>query len=129
MPYKFNPITGQLDLVNPTVEGSGVDSFNGRTGVVVPVAGDYTATQVTNTPAGSVSATNVQTAINELDTEKQPVDATLTALAAFNTNGLLTQTASDTFTGRTITGTSNQVTVANGNGVSGNPTLSLPQDI
>jgi len=63
------------------------------------------------------------------DATKQPLDSTLTALAAYNTNGLLTQTASDTFTGRTITGTANQVIVTNGNGVSGNPTLSLPQDI
>jgi hypothetical protein len=54
----------------------------------------------------------------------QPVDATLTSLAAFNTNGLLTQTAPDTFTGRTLTGTTNQITITNGNGVSGNPTVS-----
>ena len=60
---------------------------------------------------------------------KQNADATLTALAAHNTNGILTQTAADTFTGRTITGTANQVNVTNGDGVSGNPTLSLPQDI
>lgn len=59
----------------------------------------------------------------------QPLDATLTALAAFNTNGLLTQTAADTFTGRTIIGTANQVLVSQGDGVSGNPTLSTPQDI
>lgn len=59
----------------------------------------------------------------------QGVDATLTALAAYNTNGLLTQTAADTFTGRTLTGTANQVNIANGDGVSGNPTFSLPQSI
>ena len=56
----------------------------------------------------------------------QDLDATLTALAAFNTNGLLTQTAADTFAGRTLTGTTNQITVANGDGVSGNPTISIP---
>jgi hypothetical protein len=56
----------------------------------------------------------------------QPLDATLTSLAAYNTNGILTQTAADTFTGRTITGTAAEITSTNGSGVSGNPTLSLP---
>lgn len=55
----------------------------------------------------------------------QPLDATLTALAAYNTNGLLTQTSADTFTGRTITGTANRISLTNGNGVSGNPTIDI----
>ncbi len=67
----------------------------------------------------------IQTQINA----KQASDATLTALAAYNTNGLLTQTAADTFTGRTVTGTANEISVSNGDGVSGNPTLSLPATI
>lgn len=53
--------------------GSGVTSFNGRTGVVVSVSGDYSGSLVTNTPAGNISATNTQSAINELDSEKQAI--------------------------------------------------------
>ena len=41
----------------------------------------HAASAISNTPAGSIAATTVQAAINELDTEKQPVDAELTALA------------------------------------------------
>lgn len=62
-------------------------------------------------------------------TDVQAYDATLAALAAYNTNGIVSQTAADTFAGRTITGTANQIIVTNGNGVSGNPTLSTPQGI
>lgn len=72
---------------------------------------------------------NFATTVTNALAGKQTSDATLTALAAYNTNGLLTQTAADTFTGRTLTGTANQISVANGDGVSGNPTLSLPADV
>lgn len=51
--------------------------------------------------------------------------ASLNSLATFNTNGLITQTAANTYTGRTVTGTANVITVTNGNGVSGNPTITI----
>jgi hypothetical protein len=53
--------------------GNVVISYNGRTGVVVPVAGDYTAAMITNTAAGSISSVTVQDALNELDTDKAPL--------------------------------------------------------
>lgn len=57
----------------------------------------------------------------------QPIDETLIALASLNsTAGLLTQTGADAFTKRTLTGTANEITVTNGDGAAGAPTLSLP---
>ena len=55
----------------------------------------------------------------------QPLDATLTALAGLNaTTGLLIQSGADAFVRRTLTaGTGMSIT--NGNGVSGNPTVAF----
>jgi len=55
----------------------------------------------------------------------QPSSSTLDALSSFNTNGIMVQTDTSEFIGRTITGTASQVTVTNGDGVAGNPTISL----
>lgn len=54
----------------------------------------------------------------------QAADATLDGLAAYNTNGILTQTAADTFVGRSVAAGSG-IAVTNGDGVSGNPTVAM----
>ncbi|MDO9399113.1 MAG: IMCp domain-containing protein, partial [bacterium] len=47
-----------------------VQSVFGRIGIISASSGDYIASQITNTPTGNISAITVQSALNELDTEK-----------------------------------------------------------
>jgi hypothetical protein len=61
------------------------------------------------------------------DAGKQDADADLAALAGVSTTGLLTRTGSGTAAARTITAASNKVTVTDGNGVSGNPTVDVAE--
>jgi hypothetical protein len=52
-------------------------------------------------------------------------DGVLTDSAFGGSNGLLARTAADTYTSRTITGTASRISVSDGDGVSGNPTIDI----
>jgi hypothetical protein len=54
------------------------------------------------------------------------LNAELSALLGMSALGMLARTGAATYAGRTITGTANQIAVANGNGIAADPTLSLP---
>lgn len=60
---------------------------------------------------------------------KQASDAGLAALAAFNTNGIIVQTADNVYAGRTLQAPAEGVTITNANGVAGNPTIVLANDL
>lgn len=87
------------DPANPIVSATtsvGVDSVNGATGVVIIDAGD-----IAFTPTGTIAASDVQAAIAELGTEKQPLATELTALSAISGaaygRGLLTYASEAAF--------------------------------
>jgi len=52
--------------------------------------------------------------------------ADVSAIELPASNGLMVYSGTTSLTSRTLTGTANEITVTNGSGVSGNPTLSLP---
>jgi hypothetical protein len=59
----------------------------------------------------------------------QAYDAGLAALAAKTSTGIMIQTGADTYGTATITGPASGISVTNGDGVAGNPTLALTNDL
>ena len=62
-------------------------------------------------------------------TDVQAYDADLLSIAGNATGGFLTRTAANTYTPRTLTAPAAGISVSNGDGVSGNPTLALANDL
>jgi hypothetical protein len=79
---------------------------------------DDTSTSAMRTTLGVAIGSNVQA-----------WDADLDALAALASNGLIARTGAGTVSARTLTGPANGISVTNGDGVSGNPTLALTNDL
>lgn len=64
-----------------------------------------------------------------IGTDVQAYDSDLDALSGLATDGLLTRTGPGAATTRTITGTTNEISITNGDGFSGNPTVSIPSSV
>ena len=105
----------------------------GTTGTTAAVGNDSRLSDARTPTAHNQAWSTITTTPTTLSgygiTDAQGSDADLTALAGLSANGLIARTGSGTAAVRTITGTANQVIVTNGDGASGNPTLSLPQSI
>jgi hypothetical protein len=59
----------------------------------------------------------------------QPRDTDLDAIAALAATGIIVRTGTGTAAVRTLTGPAAGITITNGNGVSGNPTIALANDL
>jgi hypothetical protein len=85
-------------------------------------AGTYTATSYMRGLMGSAAASNARSTLGlAIGTDVQAYNAQLSAVSGVST-GMVALTGAGTATGRTITAGAG-ITVDNGNGVSGNPTI------
>lgn len=89
----------------------GTDVFTQRT-ITAPAAG------ITVTNGDGVSGNPTLALANDLS-----------AVEGLSTNGMAARTGTSTWNTRTITGTTNRITVTNGDGVSGDPTLDVGSNV
>ncbi len=114
----------------PTGGGGGVssvDASGGTTGLSfsggpIKTTGTLSLGGTLAIANGGTGAATASAALTNLGA--QPLDAELTALAGVSSNGLISRTAAGTIDSRTITGGTG-ISVTNGNGVSGDPAISL----
>lgn len=113
--HVFAERTNTATLTNKTLNAPVINS---PTGIV---KGDVGLGNVDNTSdLNKPISTATQTALNN----KQPLDADLTAIAAITSTGMLARTGSGTASVRTLTAGAG-ITITNGDGVSGNPTIAV----
>lgn len=111
------------NAANITVSASGIDLATTGIG-----AGTYKSVTV-DTYGRITAGTNPTTLAGYGITDAQSANTTLTAIAGIATNGIIVRTGASSAAARTLVAPSTGFTITNGDGVAGNPTFVLSNDL
>lgn len=107
---------------------SAADTISYFTGAGTAATTAYTAYARSLDAAANASAAQTTLGLR-IGTDVQPFSSELSAYSAVTTAGLIVRTAANTITSRTITGVIGDIDVTNGDGIGGNPALSVGANI
>lgn len=131
--YAWLYATGVLPVANggtncSVASGTCLDNIAGfaSTGILARTAAGTYGFRTLTAPAAGISVSNGNGVAGN---PTLALANDLAALEGLSSTGFAARTTTDTWAQRTITGTANEVTVTNGDGVSGNPTVSLPSSL
>lgn len=117
---------GQSAMIRFNNDAAIVEYYNGTSWENISAgAGTVSSITVTTSNGMTVSSGSTQT-ITASGTFALELDSDLQGLAGLSTTGMISRTGAGSYQTRTITGTAGNITVSNGDGVSGNPTINLP---
>jgi hypothetical protein len=111
------------DATNVAAAGAVMDGDFSADGLMTRTAAGTYASRTLTAPAAGITVTN-GTGVAGNPTLVLAND--LAAVEGLAASGLAARIGTDTWTARTLTGTAAELTVTNGDGVSGNPTISIP---
>jgi hypothetical protein len=116
------PAISMPAMLRYNTDTSSLECYTGASWSTLSIGGG-TVTSVSVT--GSTGLTVGGSPITSSGTITLTLSTELQGLSALSTNGIIVRTTSGTYTSRTITGTGGDISVSNGDGISGNPTIDL----
>jgi hypothetical protein len=123
-----NTIKTQIVTINNTLASNNITGITGLsgTGLVARTGNGTFSSRTLTAPAAGLTIGNGD-GVSGNPTIALAND--LAALEALASTGIAVRTAADTWAQRTLTGPSTGLSISNGNGVSGNPTIALANDL
>lgn len=131
-------VTGSTDLLDALTQldsaitaAAGVDTLGELTDVTITAAATGDMLVYTGAAWEDQTPAEVRTNLSLVPgTDVQAYDLALDNLSALAGTGIVVQTAADTFTVRSIVeSTTNALTITNGDGVAGNPSIAIDADL